>query len=96
MDIFRIASDRVRLGVTEVGGQLDRVIFQTDGGEVEPLHTAPWYDEAQDEAVPPMTSSARRSATATCWTMKIGRTGRRPTAAGRWSTRRRIGWLAGC
>jgi hypothetical protein len=54
MDVFRIASDRVRLGVTEVGGQLDRAIFQTDAGPVEPLHTAPWYDEARDEAVPPM------------------------------------------
>lgn len=59
MNTFELASDLVRLEVTETGAQLGEVTFtlQGEGGQpsrlVRPMHTAPWAGEALDD-VPPM------------------------------------------
>jgi len=54
MRVWRLESDSVRLGVTEVGGQLDDVRFQTARGTFAPLHKAPWADEPLSDDIPPM------------------------------------------
>jgi len=49
-----LASDRAQLAVTEEGGHLDAVRFQTERGTVSPMHVAPWADEPADPALPPI------------------------------------------
>ncbi len=51
---WMLASDRVQVGVTEEGGHLDLVRFQTERGTVSPLHVAPWADEPPDPTLPPI------------------------------------------
>jgi hypothetical protein len=54
MKQWTIESDRVRVGVTEEGGHLDAVCFQTEHGACEPMHVAPWADEPTDPGLPPI------------------------------------------
>jgi hypothetical protein len=51
---WMLASDHVQLGLTEEGGHLDAVRFQTERGSVRPLHVAPWADEPPDPTLPPI------------------------------------------
>lgn len=54
MDIWRLYTNDVELGVTETGGQLDHVTFHTPAGPVRPMHAAPWSHEPLPADVPPM------------------------------------------
>lgn len=54
MNGWILSSDRVQVGVTEEGGHLDPVRFETGRGPVAPLHVAPWADEPVDPALPPI------------------------------------------
>ncbi len=54
MQCFHLESDRVALNVTDVGGQLDEVVFTIDNRRITPMHTAPWLNEPHGDDVPPM------------------------------------------
>jgi len=54
MQTWRIQGERVRLGVTALGGQLDNVCFEIGRGTIRPLHTAPWPPDGHADDVPPM------------------------------------------
>jgi len=44
--------DKVQVGVTEEGGHLDPVRFETDAGTFQPMHVAPWSEESVDPGLP--------------------------------------------
>jgi hypothetical protein len=54
MNRWILQGDRVQVGVTEEAGHLDPVRFDTDGGVFQPMHVAPWADEALGPEVPPV------------------------------------------
>ncbi len=54
MSQWLLKSDRVEVGVTEQGGQLDPVRFNTASGIIAPMHIAPWHNEEHGDDVPPM------------------------------------------
>jgi hypothetical protein len=60
MNAFPIRSDAISLAVTETGGHLSDVTFRlADGRSIQPMHTAPWYDEALPAGTPPMLRTLR-------------------------------------
>ena len=54
MQSWNIRCDRVEVGISAVGGQLDNVRFRTERGEIAPMHVAPWADEPLPDDLPPM------------------------------------------
>ena len=56
---WELKADKVHVGVTEMGGQLDPVRFSTEHGWIAPMHVAPWSDEPLDPSVPPMLRNLR-------------------------------------
>ncbi len=53
MNIFNLKSNKVKLGITEQGGQLSDVSFITNSGIIKPMHTAHWVNEKLDDSIPP-------------------------------------------
>ena len=59
MTQYPLENDRVRLGVSEQGGFLDPVTFQTARADVSPMHRAPWLNEPLEHDLPPMLKGLR-------------------------------------
>ena len=55
MKLFPLSSDKVSLGVTETGGHLSDVAFDTGTGRrVTPMHTAPWAPDELPADIDPI------------------------------------------
>ncbi len=54
MKIYSVQNEKVKVGVTEECGHLSPVQFFLDSKTIEPLNTAPWYNEKLDDSIPPM------------------------------------------
>lgn len=59
MSQMTLSSDRVHVGVTALGGQLDDIRFLTAAGTFAPMHTAPWINEDLPDDIPPMLKQLR-------------------------------------
>ena len=59
MNNWIIQNNKVKVGVTEICGQLDPVVITIDGKEISPLSKAPWVNEVHDNNAPPMLRNLR-------------------------------------